>query len=147
MKKRYYKLALIYHPDRVSANEKQSATHNFNIIHQAYSILSNPEKKEAYDKGSDVFITKATVSALWESHLKMVEDSDIERARNNYRQSGKEKADIIREFTTGNGSLTHMLNRIPFMRLEDEDRIIFQIKELIKNGSLPNLKIKKIPKK
>lgn len=147
VKKSYYKLALIHHPDRVSADEKQRATNDFNIIHQAYSILSNPEKKQAYDNGFDVFLTKATVSALWESHLKTVEDTDIVRARNNYRESGREKADIITEFTRGNGSLTHMLNHIPFMRLEDEDRIIFQIKELMKNGSLPNLKIKKIPKK
>lgn len=46
VKKSYYKLALKYHPDRVSAEEKCVANQKFTIVHQAYSILTNSEMKK-----------------------------------------------------------------------------------------------------
>lgn len=35
VKRSYYKLALLYHPDRVGINEKEEAKQKFNIIHNA----------------------------------------------------------------------------------------------------------------
>lgn len=147
MKKQYYKLALIHHPDRVSADNKLKAKEEFNIIHQAYNILSDVEKKKAYDDGLDVFLTRATVSAKWESYLKIVAEVDMDRARKKYQGSEGEKSDIMREVVRGNGSLTHLLNSIPFMRVEDEVRVTQIVKDLIKDGKIPNTKIKKMSKR
>ncbi len=47
IKKAYRKLALTYHPDR---NKAAGATEKFKEINEAYEILSNPQKKEAYDQ-------------------------------------------------------------------------------------------------
>lgn len=118
VKKSYYKLSLEYHPDRVSNNEKEEASAKFAIIHNAYSVLSDPEKKQLYDGGSDILYTKTTRSAQWEHYLKPMNDVDIESARKAYQNSESEEMDVIREFTAGNGSLTHLLNNIPFMRAE-----------------------------
>lgn len=45
IKKAYRKLALIYHPDKPSGD-----TEKFKQISEAYTILSNPDKRENYDK-------------------------------------------------------------------------------------------------
>lgn len=53
IKKAYRKLALRYHPDRQggkSDTEKKAAEEKFKEISFAYSILSDPEKKQRYDQ-------------------------------------------------------------------------------------------------
>ena len=53
IKKAFRKLSLKYHPDRQkdkSESEKKEAEEKFKEIAAAYSILSDPEKKEHYDR-------------------------------------------------------------------------------------------------
>ena len=50
VKKSYRKLARIYHPDKVSENMKEEATKKFLQIKEAYDTLSDPGRKELYDK-------------------------------------------------------------------------------------------------
>ena len=53
IKKAYKKLAMIYHPDRQankSDKEKKEAEEKFKEVSWAYSILSDPEKKQRYDQ-------------------------------------------------------------------------------------------------
>lgn len=146
MKKSYYRLALMYHPDRVKENEKDEAKEKFNIIHNAYSILSDTTKKALYDNGSCVLFTKATIAAQWENFLKEVNNADINNARKKYQGSNAEKNDLVREFTIGRGSMTHLINNIPFMRIEDQERIMEIIKALMDTGEVPKIPIKKIRK-
>ncbi|CBZ27947.1 conserved hypothetical protein [Leishmania mexicana MHOM/GT/2001/U1103] len=61
IKKQYKKLAMVFHPDVVqshrsgggplSPEEKAEAQHKFEEISSAYQVLSNPEKRKAYDLG------------------------------------------------------------------------------------------------
>lgn len=146
MKKSYYRLARIYHPDRVTGIAKVEAKEKFNIIHSAYSILSDSTKKSMYDNGSTVLFTKATIAAQWENFLKEVDDEDVNKARKNYQGSIAEKNDLIREFIAGKGSMNYLLNNIPFMRVEDEARIIEIIRVLIDKKEIPKMAIKKIRK-
>src|SRR5205085_1425724 len=50
IKKAYRKLARKYHPDQ-NAGDKQ-AEERFKEISQAHDVLSDPEKRKAYDRGS-----------------------------------------------------------------------------------------------
>jgi DnaJ-class molecular chaperone len=49
LKKAYKKLAMKYHPDRNKENKKESEL-KFKEINNAYNILSDPKKRELYDK-------------------------------------------------------------------------------------------------
>jgi curved DNA-binding protein CbpA len=50
IKSAYRKLALKYHPDKVAEEEKETAEDVFIKVSQAYSILSNEEKRKVFDK-------------------------------------------------------------------------------------------------
>src|SRR5437763_15207243 len=53
IKKAYRKLARQYHPDR-NQGDKQ-AEERFKEVSQAYDVLSDPEKRKSYDRGSGPF--------------------------------------------------------------------------------------------
>jgi DnaJ family protein C protein 3 len=54
IKSAYRKLAKEYHPDKVAAPEKEASEAKFRDIAEAYEVLSDDEKRAAYDRGDDI---------------------------------------------------------------------------------------------
>lgn len=52
LKKSYRKLALKWHPDKNIANETE-AKQKFQLIQQAWEVLSDPQERAWYDKHRD----------------------------------------------------------------------------------------------
>lgn len=50
IKKAYRKLAIKYHPDKLKDDDKEKGGEKFKQISSAYSVLSDPEKKQIYDQ-------------------------------------------------------------------------------------------------
>jgi DnaJ-class molecular chaperone len=50
LKKAYRKLALEYHPDRHQGSDKEEAEKRFKEINEAYQVLSDPNKRQNYDR-------------------------------------------------------------------------------------------------
>ena len=54
IRKQYLKLSRQYHPDKVSAQDKEAAEEKFKSISNAYEILSDDQKKAFYDQTGQV---------------------------------------------------------------------------------------------
>ena len=50
----YRRLAKQYHPDKVSAADKEASEAAFRDVAEAYEVLSDDEKRAAYDRGDDL---------------------------------------------------------------------------------------------
>jgi molecular chaperone DnaJ len=50
IEKAYRALALKYHPDRAPDEDRSAATERFQGITEAYSVLSDPTRRAAYDR-------------------------------------------------------------------------------------------------
>lgn len=145
VKANFYRLARVHHPDRVDETQKAIAQEKFTALHKAYSVLADPDKKKLYDAGdSTVVYTKTTIAAKWDQHIQTVDSSVIQSARSKYQGSVAEQNDVLREIVIGNGSMTHLLNTIPFMRIEDESRMIEMVKEFMHSGKIVKIAIRKL---
>jgi len=54
IKKAYRKLALEWHPDKHSQEDKEVAEQKFTEITEAYEVLNDEEKRSKYDRGEDL---------------------------------------------------------------------------------------------
>lgn len=107
----------------------------------------NAETKAIYDTGkTNILFPKTTVAAKWEQYIKTIKTEDIESGKAKYQGTSAEEADVLREFNMGKGSMTHLFNVIPFMRYEDENRIIEILKRCIEEGKIQKIPIRKIPR-
>lgn len=66
IKKAYRKLANKYHPDR---NDSVEAKENFQLIQQAYDVISDPKKRALYLKQNYTVITdpREVADSFWHS--------------------------------------------------------------------------------
>jgi len=68
IKKAYRKLANKYHPDR---NDSSDAKDKFQLIQQAYDVISDPKKRSLYLKNNYTVITdpREIADSFWQSAL------------------------------------------------------------------------------
>ncbi|XP_037945625.1 J domain-containing protein CG6693-like [Teleopsis dalmanni] len=142
IKKAYYKLSLKVHPDRVANNEKETATEKFKLLSKLYQVLTDSGKRALYDERNmidddDVESKLSNWLDLWKSIFKPITEEDIVNYENSYVGSDLEKSDIKKAYLAGKGSIDHIMNAVPFFKVEDEPRLKEIVMEMINADEVP----------
>ncbi|ORY37439.1 DnaJ-domain-containing protein [Rhizoclosmatium globosum] len=141
IKKAYHKLCLKYHPDKISIlssdKERQEASITFQRITHYHAILSDPDRRQRYDKTG--FIGKvggsdddnglsfeappqgwtAFFRELWSG---LITADTISAFALQYRGSNDETTDILDAYHKYNGSMDAVLESVPLCSVDDETR-------------------------
>ncbi|KAI8368753.1 hypothetical protein BD560DRAFT_330669 [Blakeslea trispora] len=150
IKRSYRKLALQFHPDKqpteASEEQKEQANASFQQLGKAYAVLSDPERKERYDRTGSVDESQfdddqkdwtAYFKELWSG---IVSEETIEAQKLKYQGSEEEKGDVIKAYTDMKGDMNKILSVIECSTAADCFRFEKIIRQAIKDDQLPKFK-------
>lgn len=139
IKKAYYKLSLLVHPDRVEDSKKDVFTEKFKLLGKIHSILQDSDKRKIYDEcgtiDEDTDILTNWLS-YWRNMFKKISTEDIENYKKEYLGSDTEKYDIKKAYIASKGDMNHIFEMVPFSNCENESRIIEVVREMVDNGEV-----------
>lgn len=87
VKKAYYKLSLLVHPDRVTEAEKEIATEKFKILTKLHTTLTDKDKKALYDEQGiidDDGDSDVSWLDMWRQFFKPITTTDIDNFKKEY---------------------------------------------------------------
>lgn len=90
VKKAYYRLSLLVHPDRVKIDEKELATEKFQVLSKLYTILTDDNKRALYDEQGIIYDDNDSDSdlsgwlAIWKTIFKPITEQDIDKYQKEY---------------------------------------------------------------
>ncbi|OZJ06771.1 hypothetical protein BZG36_00385 [Bifiguratus adelaidae] len=131
IKSAYRKLALKYHPDKLAGantEEQESATHQFQQIGLAYSLLSDEKKRERYDRtGCTEDLAWDEAGKDWDAYFKelwtgVVNAETIDAFKQKYQGSSEERDDLLQIYSSSKGDMDAILENIPCATVDDETR-------------------------
>ncbi|KAB0798628.1 hypothetical protein PPYR_09621 [Photinus pyralis] len=136
IKKAYYKLSLLYHPDRVEETNKELSTEKFKLLSNIHSILQDEDKRKVYDEGGsvdddDFFVTNWV--NYWRGIFKKITTEDIDKFKDEYIGSETERNDIKKAYVGSKGDMNRIIEMVPFSNCENEPRLIKIVREMVDN--------------
>lgn len=141
IKKAYYRLALLHHPDRNSSLE---AKETFQLVGQAYEVLSDPARRRLYDETGVIETGKgdeATVNwgAYFRELFQRVTFADLDAFKATYIGSAEEYEDVLAGYMKHRGDIAQISESVFFGDVESESRYLEIIKRAISKGIVPQL--------
>jgi len=112
IKRAYRKMALKLHPDKNVGDAR--APERFQQLQRVYGILSDPDKRAAYDKtgcAEDAELASEEFRTLYEyyrSVYKEVTKEDVETFEKEYRGSDEERRDVLEYYVKYEGDMTRV---------------------------------------
>ncbi|CAL8084324.1 unnamed protein product [Calicophoron daubneyi] len=141
LRKAFYKMSLLHHPDRQAESAKEAATIRFQTLSKVYSLLSDHDKRAIYDESGvvddeDVLSSKTYDDWVkyWELLFPRITTKQIDEYRAKYRDSEEELNDLVEIYQRSNGNMDVILESLLFSSDSDEKRIRHLIDGLIKEG-------------
>ncbi|XP_078055449.1 dnaJ homolog subfamily C member 9 [Mustelus asterias] len=139
----YRNVSLRVHPDRVTATQKEAATHKFQILGKVYSVLSDSEQRAVYDEQGIVDEEADSVKRdrdweeYWRLLFKKVTVADIKNFEDKYKGSSEEMEDIKQAYLDFEGDMNSIMESVLCSRSEDESRIRAILEAAIEEEELP----------
>lgn len=139
VKKAYYRLALKHHPDKVEEHLKNTAHESFQKIAFAYAILSDPVRRERFDKTGSTSESLADSdgfnwSEYYSQQFKEVISEEIEKFAQEYKGSEQEKDDLLEAYSSHQGDMDMIYEVVMLSNvLEDDERFRKIIDSAIKD--------------
>lgn len=127
VKKAYYKMSLKVHPDRANEETRVLATEKFQILGRVYAILSDQDKRDAYDETGCVDDEDCAQERDWDSYwrllFKNVTFEDIEKFKKKYQDSEEECNDLKDNYKMFKGDMDKIMDHLPCAEMDDEPRL------------------------
>ncbi|KAJ3034025.1 hypothetical protein HDV00_005502 [Rhizophlyctis rosea] len=149
IKKAYKKLALRYHPDKLTHlstdEEKQQAIAKFQQIATWYAVLSDPIKRKRYDTTGEIDSEGASMisakgDAAWDGYFRTLWEEvmikAIEEMSKKYRGTEEERADVLKAYAQHKGDLWKILDTVMLSQLDDHPRFVTMIQKAIACGEV-----------
>ena len=143
IKARFRQLARTLHPDK--NQDDPEAKQKFQKLNQAYQILSDPRKRQIYDRTGK--ISEGGVGDIgsfidayiyYREKYKEISRDDIEQFSKTYPGSEEEKEDLIDYFLQNDGFMDDLLHCIPLSKDEDLPRFFEVYENELEAGNLPS---------
>lgn len=136
IRRNYLLLSRKVHPDKNPDDEQAAA--RFIQIKEAYDTLSDPKKRERYDRGGSAGDDSAAFAEAYEFFRGTpIDTDDIDAYLDGYRGSVVEEADLLAFFKDNDGDITLLLSYIVGSRDEDVPRYLAFFQRAIADGRLP----------
>nr|POE47247.1 dnaj like subfamily c member 9 [Quercus suber] len=146
VKHAYHKAALQNHPDKVAAGDKAAAHTKFQQIAFAYAILSEPRRREIYDRtgrtedsmdlDDDAFDWVAFYRA---QYFETVTSEKIEKFSDEYKGGEEERGHVLKYYEQVEGDMRKLYRYVMLSDvLVDEERFQQIIKQAIEAGEVEN---------
>lgn len=106
VKKAYYRLSLLVHPDRVGDSAKAVATEKFKVLSIVHSTLSDDDKRKVYDETGQYEDKTEEINMknwldYWRILFKKITVEDINTYENGYKDSRTELYDLKKAYLDG----------------------------------------------
>ncbi|CAI7657437.1 unnamed protein product [Penicillium bialowiezense] len=127
IKTAYKKSALRNHPDKVGEDAREAANAKFQKIALAYGVLSDPRRRDVYDKtGSTNEAFSEDSDFNWmdfyrEQFSAMIDAKKISEFQKSYQNSEEERNDLLSSYKTHKGDMDLIYQTVMLSNVLDDD--------------------------
>ncbi|KAK9760881.1 hypothetical protein K7432_014665 [Basidiobolus ranarum] len=153
IKRAYYKLALLHHPDK-TRDSVEVAKLKFQQISFAYVVLSDEKRRKQYDRTGSTEeglfddVEGRDWTAYFQEIFTGITEESIQEFSEKYKGSKEEYDDLMVAYETHKGDIELIMQSVLLAEVEDEDRIRKILQTAIDEGDIkPYKKFTKVDEK
>ena len=142
LKKAYYKKSLVYHPDK---SNEDGAKEKFVVLGEIYKLLSDPKKREHYDKYGEMSDEESAEFTQWAEYWRhlfpAVTVDGIENFMEEFKGEDEEREHVIDAYKRFKGNMNKVIENVMLSEVDDIGRFVHDyIHPLIEKGELKRYK-------